>query len=173
MAEIKSTMDIIMEKTKGLTMSEEEKAEYKHQELTGKVKGVIQKFLDGILDLDKLKAEMTAFAGKQEGLVRGLIIEESIHHIHLGRQNEPIYLILRETAVVDAGAIQEMEKAFIDRIEEKRAVYEKSLRDQLGKKGVSGSAVIPNLKAYPDWQQFVSSENESFRAKIHSSIESS
>ena len=48
MGEIKSTMDIIMEKTKGLTMTEEEKAEYKHKELTGKVRGLIQKFLDGI-----------------------------------------------------------------------------------------------------------------------------
>ncbi len=81
MGEIKSTMDIIMEKTKGLTMSEEEKAEYKQQELTGKVRGLIQKFLDGILDLDRLKVEVAALSGIQEDAVNRIIVEESIPHI--------------------------------------------------------------------------------------------
>ena len=60
MGEIKSTLDIIMEKTKGLTMTEEEKTEYRQQELTGKVRGLIQKFLEGVLKLEKFKVEVAA-----------------------------------------------------------------------------------------------------------------
>ena len=55
MGEIKSTLDIIMEKTKGLTMTEEEKTAFKSKEMEGKVKGALQKFLDGILDVERLK----------------------------------------------------------------------------------------------------------------------
>ena len=52
MGEIKSTLDIIMEKTKGLTMSEEERTSFKEKELTGKVKGLVQKYINGFLRLE-------------------------------------------------------------------------------------------------------------------------
>ena len=170
MGEIKSTMDIIMEKTKGLTMSEEEKAEYKLQELTGKVKGLIQKFLDGILDLDRLKIEMSALSEKQNDAVKEIIFEESMPHIELGADNEPVFKVLTETAEVDTSPIREMERTFIGRIEKKRGEYEKSLGNQLEKKGISGSAVIPNLKADPDWKQYLSHENDTFRAKLSAQL---
>jgi hypothetical protein len=44
------------------------------------------------------------------------------------------------------------------------------LGEKLGKKGISGSAVIPNLKADPDWQQYLSDEHETFRADIRSHL---
>jgi len=172
MGEIKSTMDIIMEKTKGLTMSDEEKAEYRQQELTGKVRGLIQKFLEGGLKLDKFKVEVAALSGKQGDAVRETIVEESIPHIQLGADNDPVFRILKETADTDVGPIRELEKVFIDRIEEDRADREKSLGEKLGKKGISGSAVIPNLKADPDWQQYLSDENETFKADIRSHLKS-
>ena len=172
MGEIKSTMDIIMEKTKGLTMSDEEKAEYRQQELTGKVRVLIQKFLEGGLKLDKFKVEMAALSGKQEGVVKRIIFEESIPHIQLGEQNEPIFQIFKETAGMDARSIREMERVFIDRVAKERTDREKSLREKLEKQGVSGSAVIPNIEADPAWRQYVSDENENFRAKIHSRLES-
>ena len=49
MAEIKSTLDIIMEKAKKFSVTEEEKKGFKRQELEGKIKGLVQKALDGVL----------------------------------------------------------------------------------------------------------------------------
>ena len=172
MAEIKSTMDIIMEKTKGLTMTEEEKTEYRQQELTGKVRGLIQKFLEGVLKLEKFKVEVAALSAKQENAVNRIIIEESILHIQLGVNNEPVFRILKETAGVDAGPIREMERAFIDRVAGEQADRQKSLREKLKKRGVSGSSVIPNLKADPDWKIYLSDENETFKAGIRSHLKS-
>ena len=57
MAEIKSTLDIIMERTKNLTMTDEEKASFRRKEAEGKVKGWIQKYQDGAIGLDKLKSD--------------------------------------------------------------------------------------------------------------------
>jgi hypothetical protein len=172
MGEIKSTMDIIMEKTKGLTMSEEEKAEYKQKELAGKVRGLIQKVLDDVLDLDRCRMEMAALSGEQEQENKGIIVEESITHIKLGANNEPVFRILQETADVDVKPIHEMENAFTKRIEDKLADREKSLKEKLEKKGVSGSAVIPNIRTDPDWQQYLSDENEAFKADIRSHLRS-
>jgi hypothetical protein len=165
-------MDIIMEKTKGLTMSEEEKAEYKQQELTGKVRGLIQKFLDGFLNMDRLKVEVAALSGIQEDAVNRIIVEESIPHIQLGEQREPILNLLEKVVGLDIVPIREMEMALKERLEGERETWEKSLKEKLEKKGVSGSAVIPNLKADPDWKQHVSDEKEIFGAKIRSRLKS-
>jgi len=54
MGEIRSTMDIIMEKAKNLTMSEEEKAEFNRKALQLKVKGLVQKFLDDLITLPSI-----------------------------------------------------------------------------------------------------------------------
>jgi len=58
MGEIKRTLDLIMEKTKNLTMSPEEKEEIRRQEWLKKTRGWIQKFLDDLVDMDKIKTEL-------------------------------------------------------------------------------------------------------------------
>ena len=169
-AEIKSTMDIIMEKTKGLTISEEEKAEFRRQELSGKVRGLIQKFLDRILDLAKLKAEVDLLSDYPRDTVDKTMIEETIHHIELGGKNEPMFQIFKEIIGVDIVTVLNIETAYTDRLEIEKTVREKLLKGKLREKGVSGSAVIPNLEADPDWKQYLSNENEAFRAKISSHL---
>lgn len=170
MGEIKSTMDIIMEKTKGLTMSEEEKAEYRQQELTGKVRGLIQKCLDGVFDLHRCKVEMTALSGKQEDTIRKTIVAESIPHIRLGGKNENVLLVLGETTGLDISPIRDLERTFTDRIDSEKTKREKLLRKKLEEKGITGSAVIPNLEADPGWKQYKDKENETFRREMSSRL---
>ena len=45
MGEIKSTLDLVMEKTRNLTLSSEEKAEQKYDEIYKQVKGFLLKYL--------------------------------------------------------------------------------------------------------------------------------
>jgi hypothetical protein len=168
MGEIKSTMDIIMEKTKGLSMSEEEKAEYRQQELRGKVRGLIRKFLDGILDLDELKAEVDLLSDYPRGIVEEAIIEESVPHMELGKDNDPIYRVFEETLGMNSRPVLDIEGAYLERLEREKKVFETSLKEKIKEKGISGSAVIPNLKADPAWKQFLSDQNEAFRAQISS-----
>jgi len=40
----------------------------------------------------------------------------------------------------------------------------------LKEKGISGSAVLPNIKADPEWNDFVSNLKQEFREKIEESI---
>jgi hypothetical protein len=160
MGEIRSTLDIIMEKTKGLTMSEEERRAFKEQEMEGKVKGLIQKFLDGGLDMVKLKMEMTVLAETNEDMVRMMIRKESIPRIEIGVNNEPILRILEETT----GLVKDFE----GRLEQEKGVREKELIKSLKKKGLSGSAVLPNLGADPEWGQRVSEMRNEFQKKLGS-----
>jgi hypothetical protein len=166
MGEIRSTLDIIMEKTKGLAMSEAEKKAFKEQEMAGKVKGLIRKVMAGAVDMDKLKVEVAAFAERDEDVVRMMIREESIPRIEIGEDNEPILRILEETTEVDTGSIRKALKEFEGSLEQEKAVCEKGLIKTLEKKGISGSAVIPNIQADPEWTQQVSEMRDEFQKRL-------
>ncbi len=58
MAEIKSTLDLVLEKTKHLTLSEEEKQIQRHDEFRKTLKGLIRKFADKALKMKELKKEL-------------------------------------------------------------------------------------------------------------------
>ena len=57
MAEIKSTLDLVMEKTKNLSLSSEERQAQKSKEIESRLRGLLQKFKDQALSADKFKSE--------------------------------------------------------------------------------------------------------------------
>ena len=90
MGEIKSTLDIIMEKTKGLSMTEEEKKELKKTEIEGKVRGLLNKFLEGILDLERLKREWSNLGEDRQEIAREVLKKECLNRIDPGADNNPL-----------------------------------------------------------------------------------
>jgi hypothetical protein len=166
MGEIRSTLDIIMEKTKGLTMSEEEKRAFKEEEMAGKIKGLIQKFLDKILDMDKLKREAAGLGERGGDAVKRLIREESVSRIEPEGDNEPLLRVLEEVTGSDTDSLREFLVAFEQRLAQEKRGREKALKKTLEKKGISGSAVIPNIQADPEWVQHVSEMRDEFQKKL-------
>ena len=170
MGEIRSTMDIIMEKTKGLTMTEKEKTEFQQRELTGKIKGLTQKFFDGIINLDRLRIEAAALREEQQEIFDQIITEEAIKRLELEGNNEPVFTVLENTTGIDSAPIQKILADFGQRLKREREVHERALWDKLKEKGISGSAVLPNIKADPQWNDFLSNLKQEFREKIEESI---
>jgi hypothetical protein len=168
MGEIRSTLDIIMEKTKGLTMTDEEKRELKRKEMAGKVKGLIQKFSDGFIDPDVLKMELAALGKGHEDMLRRIIMEEIGGRIKPEGDNEPLLEILESTTGMDTGPIRKFMTDFERKLEKERAAHEKGLKKRLKKKGISGSAVIPNLDADPQWRDYLTNLKETFRKEVES-----
>ena len=58
MAEIKSTIDLIIERTKSLAASPEERESYQRQEREKRLRGLVQRLLDDNLTLDGVKDEL-------------------------------------------------------------------------------------------------------------------
>ena len=56
MGEIKSTLDLVLEKTKNLTLSSEEKEEQNQKEIENRIKGMVQKYQDGLYSKSELMA---------------------------------------------------------------------------------------------------------------------
>jgi hypothetical protein len=166
MAEIKSTLDIIMEKTKGLTMTDEEKRELKRKEIAGKVKGLIQKFSDGLIDPEGLKMELATLGKGNEDMLRRIIMEEIGGRIKPEGDNKPLLEILEAVTGMNIVPIRKMLIDLERNLEKERAAHEKGLKKRLKKKGISGSAVIPNVDADSQWRDYVSKLNETFRKEV-------
>ncbi len=170
MGEIRSTLDIIMEKTKDLTMSEEEKAEFQHREVAGKTKGLIQKFFDGIINLDRLRIEAASIKGENRQMFDQVIKKELINRIELEGNSGPVFTILESVTDMDTAPIREILIDFRSRLEMKRDLAGRSLEEILQEKGVSGSAVSPNLNADQEWNDYVSKLNGAFREEVERAI---
>lgn len=171
MGEIRSTLDIIMEKTKGLTMTEEEKGELKRRELSKKARGLIQKYVDGAMDLERVKVEMAATGKQDEDIFRRAVIEESMEWIALEQENEAILRFLENTTGIDTQSIRKVLSAFQDRMDEERNTRENTLRTKLKEKGIWGSAVIPNIEADPEWKHFCADTRKEFLKKLKEGLQ--
>jgi hypothetical protein len=168
MGEIKSTLDIIMEKTKGLNISDEEKKAFKEQEMAGKVKDLIQKFLDGNIDMDQLRGEVSGLVETGGDMVKRLIREESLSRIEPKGNNEPLLRVLEEITGSEVDSLREALKAFEKRLEREKGSREEVFKRRFIKQGISGSAVLPNIYADPEWSRYVSEIKEEFQERLTS-----
>ena len=151
MAEIKSTLDIIMEKAKKFPVTEEEKKGFKRQELEGKIKGLVQKVLDGVLDSERFQVEVTALQAKDKDLVHRILQEEIVARIELGANNEALLHLLEKTEGPASAAIRKVLAEFEKKNEKQKESRRKARVEKFKEKGISGSAVLPNLEADPEW----------------------
>jgi hypothetical protein len=166
MGEIRSTMDIIMEKAKGLTVSDEEKRQFREQEMTGKIRGLVQRSLDGVMAMDRFRVEMSDIQEKDRDMADRLLREEVLTGIEPGKGNEIALAILREILGMDTGNITERLEIFSRQIEAERSSRAKLLMERLEKRGISGSAVIPNIEADPVWRGFLAEKQKIIRKEL-------
>lgn len=166
MGEIRSTMDIIMEKARGLTMTDEEKSRFRQQEMSGKIRGLIQKFLDGAMKMERLKSEVTALREKDWDMSRRIILDEVKKRIEPERDNDPFFNILEDILGIETAPIKALLVEVDERLIKERASHEKRFMEDLEKRGVSGSAVLPNIAADPVWNRHVAQSKEGFQASL-------
>jgi hypothetical protein len=143
MAEIKSTIDLIMERTKNLSLSEEEKEAIRRREAEGKVHGWIQRYRDGVLTLRDLKREYAeekkAFPGV-EGLLRSALLEQ----VEPAGENRAVLEMMEKVLKVKTEPILAEVNACREELLTIARERLDAEREALRQRGVSGPAVIPN-----------------------------
>lgn len=166
MGEIRSTMDIIMERTKGLTMSDEEKRRFREGEMSGRIRGLVQRGMDKTLDMERLKVELAALQEKDREMADRLIGEEFLSRIEPGGDNEFLLNCLSEILGLDTSSLRDKLQTFAHTLEKERTAREAVLRERLEARGVSGSSVLPNPEADPEWVRYVEGMKQSLKRKL-------
>ena len=154
MGEIKSTLDLVMEKTKNLNLSDAEKQDQKNKEFESRLNGLLQKFQDQIITLEQFKAEYQ--------MLREYYSLKSTQHEHLlnvlcawielGKDNQVLLGLLSEFTDSRIEGIASVLQDFDTDIQTAAEAQSKIAKDKLASEhSISGSAVVPNLENNEAW----------------------
>ena len=154
MGEIKSTLNLVMEKTKNLSLSDEEKRAQKQKETESRIKGLLQKYLDGLLAKNQLRIDYESL--KKEFDLSGdtSMIDEILSRLDPNQDNQLMLEILEECCRVNSSAISTIIDDFRNAYHEAAGERMTQLKEDLARDyAISGSAVVPNLDADQQWRR--------------------
>jgi hypothetical protein len=152
MGEIKSTLDLVMEKTKHLTLSDEEKVMLRRAEVDKKIYGIVRKYQDNLIAKTFLEKEMDVIR-KTYGVHADQILRQTLlGSLELGGRNEPALELLRDICGVDISGFERLFQDFLDQVGSAAKDRGNAIKKDLAKtQSISGTAVIPNLEADHEW----------------------
>jgi hypothetical protein len=154
MGEIKSTLDLVLEKTKNLTLSSEEKESQKQKEIENRIKGMVQKYQDGILSINQLIADYELLKKEYTIPQNNSLIVEITQRIEPDQDNQSLLELLQECCTIDTTAIESIIENFRKQyIAASQSRIEQLKEDLAQRHNISGSAVLPNLDVDEQWRQ--------------------
>jgi hypothetical protein len=167
MGEIKSTLDIVMEKTKDLSLTEDEKKAQRTIEIKKLLKGLVQKFKDRTIKLHALKEALESLEKTHNLSDKRLLVKEVLEAIDLAQDNTQLFVLLKDICgenTDDFEALLEKYEAKIISAKDRRKQEIK--RDLFVTYAIEGSAVVPNLEADALWTETSKDIDGTYRKKL-------
>lgn len=167
MGEIKSTMDLVMERTRHLSMSEEEKALQKKEDFRKRMQGLLQRYADGALTAGALQQRITALQGELGQGDRRPVKEAVLRRIDPDGEYRLWLALLETTDPSVCGPLEEV----LSEHRRQRAEHLEAGRQRLRKRlerdsGIEGSAVAPNPLSDPECRERLSALRQDTRSRI-------
>jgi hypothetical protein len=169
MAEIKSAIELAMERTKGLRLSQGEKEKLKEEEIQSKAHGLVNRYLEVDFHLREVERELDRFDSAERQHLEKLFIQYLSEAIDLDRDNDLIFQGFESFRVGSKGSIQKMKDLIQSYQERKGREYSKTEKDLLSKferLGISGSAVQPKVVGSPEWEEALSKFKPAFEEEL-------
>jgi len=170
MGEIKSTLELAMERTKRFAVSEKEKDEMKQKEGLRKATGLFHRYREGHLSLNDVLKEVERMERKTATTVKEYLLSHWIDALSLDDDNDRI---LKGVESLKGKSIAEVEQRFNrlfsqyqrekDEAKEKTGVQ---LVEALKKGGIWGSAVEPKLEGSELWKKENENLDRSYLIKL-------
>jgi hypothetical protein len=154
MGEIKSTLDLVMERTQHLSMSSQEKAQQQRIDFKKRLAGLLQKFSDQALTVTDLRNRMDNLKEEFNLSEPEMISKAVLARIDPDRNNDH-WLALIEGLMPSAHApLKNILTTYRNQKVELNQKIVRVLLDRLNRYyGIRGSAVIPNPQKDPHYQK--------------------
>lgn len=170
MAEIKSTMDLVMERTKNMLQSSEERTRAEEDAWRNKAKGYLLRLAEGRLrpgDLPDLFQKMPAKEGEP---LKASLVKVLIEAITLESDNQPVLASLGVLAGDDLGPliweVQEIIKEFGQEDEALANEAAGKVLEELAARGITGPALKPKSASDPAHGQARIELKRGFKARL-------
>lgn len=147
MGEIKSTLDLVMEKTRHMTMSREEREAQRTEEILKKLNGLILKYTDGLLREGQFLKEFEHLDSIETRSNERMLRKEILDRIELESETGSLLALLEFGCGADIQNLEAILREFTTRRDAAIADRSSELKEGLHNEfGISGSAVVPNLE---------------------------
>lgn len=167
MAEIKSTMDLVMERTRHLSLTDEEKAQQKKNDFQKHLKGLLQQYADEILSIDELLQHLASLRENLEIIDQQLVVENVCNRIEPGRDNHGWLDLLDKLA---PGGRKPLNRILAEYNEQQQAglaaAQKKLLADLDRRHGIKGPAVSANPQKDAAYRQSLARLKTQSRSRI-------
>ena len=152
MVEIKSTLDLVMEKTRHLTLSQEEKKAQERTEVSRRLQGLVQKYQDNLLKKENLKKELDNLKMAYDLNVDEILADSLLNSLKLGRDNTVFLELLSDIFELNFSGLETIFQNFKAAVKSATKESVERVKTDLSKKRfISGSAVVPNLESDREW----------------------
>ncbi len=155
MGEIKSTWDIVMEKTKGLEITSKDKERIKRAELSSRVHAIFKRYMDAKGNEKYLRADLEELREDEREVVKRELLLQLMDSIDLSMDNDKAVAGIK--VIKGKGIAKIVEEIRLLGLEynasrEKKATeIQEAFRQKLASMGISGSAVQPNPEGKREW----------------------
>jgi len=170
MGEIKSSLELVMERTKKFTISEKEKEEIKQKEVLQKATSIFHRYREGHLPLNKILKEIEKMEKKTAITVKELLLSQWIDALSLEDDDERI---LKAIESLKQKTIDEVKQKFHHLLSQYRGEQQKikekvrvQFTEALRKDGIYGSAVEPKLEGGELWKKEIEKLDHSYKTKL-------
>jgi len=154
MGEIRSTLDLVMEKTRNLTLSKEEKEKQDNEELRKKLNGLLEQFQDNMLRKGELKKKLESLEDTYEIKDKNIMLEEILKRIDFDKENQPFFDLLDYLYRINIQKIQSVLNGYQHMLRSTAMQRIKEIKKNLAEtRFISGSAVVPRLETDSIWEK--------------------
>jgi hypothetical protein len=167
MGEIKSTLDLVMEKTKHLSLSSEEKQAQTDKEVKSRIKGMLQKYQDGMFSIEQLPREYEALKKEFKLTDNTIMAAEVIYQLNPDLENHSLLEVLEHCCQLDCAGLEDVINEYKAGCHSAAQSRMEALKESLAQKhNISGSAVVPNLEADEKWHLEAQELRSGFKDKL-------
>jgi hypothetical protein len=169
MSGIKSAIELAMERTKNLVMSEEERKFFAAKELENKIRAVVRRYLEGIIEEDGVDKEISAIEGDEKSM-KSVLVDLLVDEFDVKGKNERLLGLLNDLAGGAKGSLKReletMQRRYVEQTEKGEKAVRQKIMDRLKAMGITGSAVEPNIEEWDEWSENIEEAGKTFKNSI-------
>jgi len=170
MAEIKSTLELAMERTKRFEITQKEREEIKQKELLQKVNSIFHRYKAGHIALNEILKEIEKEGEENQRKIKEGVISQWIEALSLKEEDERILKGIEALKEKDIGRIKEKFYLLLSQYQrDKNKIFQdlkSQLKEELKREGISGSAVEPNVEGSKQWDRASNEMDKNYRLRL-------
>lgn len=170
MAEIKSTLELALERSKRYTLSKKEKEEIKQKEIQEKASSLFYRYEEDRLSLNDLQREIERM---EEGIrkpVEEALLKRWVEALSLSGENEKILRGMEWLRQQPIDEVREPLQKLVGQYQREKDRLRQDVRSQLledlRKEGFGGDAIEPNVEMSKVWKEALSTFDQEYQLKL-------